>query len=91
MEVASGSPAPQTGPKGWGPEGPGILLDQDLGPLGAPRGLEGKGPEPPGPWGPSGGPQGTPSPFPRAPASGPLGVPGPTGPPRGPAYAPGSY
>ena len=63
MEEASGSPAPQAGPKGWGPEGPGILLDRDLGALGAPRGLKGKGPEPPGPWGPSGGPQGTPSPF----------------------------
>jgi len=35
-------------------------------PVGALRGHEAKGPEPPGTWGPSGGPQGAPGPFPHA-------------------------
>ena len=38
----------------WGAREPGVLLARDLGILGALCEREAKGPEPPGPWGPSG-------------------------------------
>ena len=71
-----------------------------MGALAALRGREGKGPEPPGTWRPSGGPQGAPGPFPSRPRLGASGSPrsswgpaalgasgvveGPGGDPRGP-------
>ena len=57
--------------KGVGSRWPWFLLARDMGALAAVRGGEGKGPEPPGTWGPPGGPQGAPGRF----SSGP-GAPG---------------
>ena len=70
-----------------------LLLARDMGALPALRGHEGKGPEPPGTWGPSGGPQGAPGLFPSRTCLGASGGPQSSwdpaalrtrGPPRGP-------
>ncbi len=62
-------------PIGLGSREPWVLLARDMGALAALWGREGKGPEPPGNWGPSGGPQGAPGPFPSRPRLGASGSP----------------
>ena len=75
---------------GLGSREPWILLARDMGALAALRGREGKGPEPPGTWGPFGGPQGAPGPFPSRSAALVINPPGESGALRAAPVPPGA-
>ena len=80
MEEVSSSPAPQAGPQDWDPEGPGILLDRDLGAIGAPGGGKDKAPSPQAPRGLRGALRGPRVLFLAPPPRGLWGSPVPRGP-----------